>query len=213
MFLLHRSHPLPRSATRAMAPTKRLRSPSPQLPLHLLTSLPSHSCPSTNNITTSLNPSQRLRLPPHLAHGIQAHEATVLTGFEELAGELEDAPEGKMKGEGGDEGRGTRGRRRVRWAGTFEREGEEEEEAVWTDRYAASFFSCLRRRRVEAVERRKWGATELLSMCTRMGRDEEDVRRESLLFFLSAGRRREEAELVEGVLRLASVGKTCRGGA
>ncbi|GAA6035256.1 hypothetical protein JCM8097_008787 [Rhodosporidiobolus ruineniae] len=127
-------------------PSKRRRSPSrspsPQLPLHLLTSLPSFknnrtSTSTVSNSTSFLPPTSssatqddrpQLRLPPHLAHGLVAHEATLLStassaageGHAELASELEDV----------ERARGGGRTRMVRWAGSAE--GGEE---VWTDRY------------------------------------------------------------------------------
>ncbi|GJN91873.1 hypothetical protein Rhopal_004898-T1 [Rhodotorula paludigena] len=100
-----------------MAPRKRARSrsPSPQLPLHLLTSLPSSSSSSTLPPRSS-DPSLA-RLPDALAHGVHAHEARLLDPREwtEWLGARE-ADEGRRTG--------------VRWAGSGDETGE-----VYTDRY------------------------------------------------------------------------------
>ncbi|GAA5853487.1 hypothetical protein JCM8547_002475 [Rhodosporidiobolus lusitaniae] len=125
-----------------MPPPKRSlsRSPSPSLPAYLFLA-PSSS--SSRPSASTADPA--LRLPAHLAHGIQAHEATLLPGgpgedWEELAGELEDEVEVEVaplasSGAGAEtvEGRSGKGSRKVRWKGA--REGTGEEVEVSTDRY------------------------------------------------------------------------------
>ncbi|GAA5890893.1 hypothetical protein JCM6882_008848 [Rhodosporidiobolus microsporus] len=121
-------------------PTKRprSRSPSPTLPLHLLTSLPSHPSTSRNTLITAGDDRARaLRLPDHLAHGVEAHEAALLSAgeggeWETLREELEEdvVEAGGRDSLGNKQGKG---RRRVKWTGTVGEEGREVE--VWTDRY------------------------------------------------------------------------------
>ncbi|GAA5939910.1 hypothetical protein JCM3775_007146 [Rhodotorula graminis] len=104
----------------------RTRSPSPTLPLHLLTSLPSvHSLPPP-----STDPALA-RLLPSVAHGVRAHEARLLDPHE-----WREVREANVRRADEDDDSGARhgreqGRRGglVRWAGSTD--GHE----VWTDRY------------------------------------------------------------------------------
>ncbi|BGP13001.1 hypothetical protein JCM10213_007992 [Rhodosporidiobolus nylandii] len=110
----------------------RTRSPSPQLPLHLLTSLPSSTSTSSSRAPTA--GASGLRLLPAFADGVHAHEATLLPRgvYGELADELEELPSASAGGGGtGAAAEGKKGRRMVRWAGGEAGEGRE----VWTDRY------------------------------------------------------------------------------
>ncbi|GAA5851567.1 hypothetical protein JCM9279_006900 [Rhodotorula babjevae] len=101
----------------------RTRSPSPSLPLHLLTSLPSiHSLPPT-----STDPALA-RLLPSVAHGLRAHEARLLDPHEWREVREASARRADEDQEEGGRGGGQQGRM-VRWAGSSE--GNE----VWTDRY------------------------------------------------------------------------------
>ncbi|GAA5831368.1 hypothetical protein JCM11251_004000 [Rhodosporidiobolus azoricus] len=116
-------------------PTKRQRSrsPSPTLPLHLLTSLPgSSTARHSDDLETTL------RLPDYLSHGVRAHEASLLAAgeggeWEQLRQEMEEDPVPlEVEGDASEAGR-TRDKRRVKWMGTVGEESKRME--VWTDRY------------------------------------------------------------------------------
>ena len=119
---LRSSSPLARARHLAMPPSSkraRTRSPSPALPLHLLTSLPSiHSLPPP-----STDPALA-RLLPSVAQGLHAHEARLLDPHEWR--EVREGNARRADEDGSHEGR-PQGRL-VRWAGSSE------DREVWTDR-------------------------------------------------------------------------------